>query len=238
MKSAWYGFVGFALLNFLLVVGGLAFLAVSGRIDRVRVDTLIELISETTAERDARLEQAQVEQQLAAEAEIEAVKLAEPPLTAEQWTERKLESDEVLQERAERLKREVGDLRRSLATERTELDADRSEFEREKSDFAKMRRRLREAEEDDRFQVALETLASVPTKTAASMLLEVEQVSGRDQVVSYLDGLELRQRGKVVAEIEKGDAALAADLLERLRTRGLQTAAATTTPTAMESPGG
>lgn len=43
---------------------------------------------------------------------------------------------------------------------------------------------------------------------------------GPEQVVAYLNALQERARNKIMAEITANDPALAADLLERLRTRG------------------
>jgi len=43
---------------------------------------------------------------------------------------------------------------------------------------------------------------------------------GPEPVVAYLNALQERARNKIMAEITANDPALAADLLERLRTRG------------------
>jgi hypothetical protein len=43
--------------------------------------------------------------------------------------------------------------------------------------------------------------------------------TGTDQVVAYLNAMEDRTRTKIITEFQKQDPALAAELLERLRTR-------------------
>lgn len=222
MKSIVTVLSAFAVLNILVIVGLGGYLVATGRLDGRRVEDVVGLFRETVAERNAREADEEAEVVAAQEAVAEAVAAATPPLTAEQWTQRKLEEDEVLNERVRRLRREIEDLRRSITTERDVFEKQKSDFEQDRDAWEAMRKRVLEMEEDAQFQAALETLSAMSPKAGASMLREVDASGNREQVVSYLNALGTRARSKIFAEFEKDDAPMAADLLERLRTLGLE----------------
>lgn len=221
MKALTTAIMLFCTLNMLVLLGGGAWLTASGRLDGARVESMLDLFRETTAERDAREAEAALVSQQQAEAEAEAERAATPPLTAEQWTDRKLENDEILNERARRLRREIEDLRRAIGAERGTFDREVTEFESRRQAWDAMRKRVQEAEEDAQFQTALETLRKLPPESGAAMLREIDATGGREIVVTYLNALDIRIRTKIFEEFEGDDAAMAADLLERLRTLGL-----------------
>ena len=59
-------------------------------------------------------------------------------------------------------------------------------------------------------------------KDASAALLEIYDAGDPDRVVDYLDAMEDRSRIKIVSEVTKEDAALAAALLEALSVRGVE----------------
>lgn len=212
----------FCTVNLLVLLGGVGWLVSGGRLDQRRINDVVALFQETTADRDQREIEAERVAQQELEDQAEQERLASPPLTAEQWTERKLEGDEVLNERTRRLRREADDLKRAISAERASFDEDVAAFEAERDAWESMRKRVLEAEESAQFQTALETLRKVPAESAASMLTEIDRTSGREIVVSYLNAMDIRSRTAIFTEFEGQDAAMAADLLERLRTLGIE----------------
>jgi hypothetical protein len=71
---------------------------------------------------------------------------------------------------------------------------------------------------------ALSSNGAAELKPIAATPMKSE--TGRRQVVAYLDAMEERVRNRIIAEFVKDDPALAAELLERLRTHGVLTGVA------------
>jgi hypothetical protein len=83
-----------------------------------------------------------------------------------------------------------------------------------------------ETDGNKQFLVALATLEGQKPKDAKQVLKALLDVRETDQVVAYLAKMEEGKRSKVIAEFVKDSPAMAADLLERLRTRGVVVPAA------------
>ena len=113
-------------------------------------------------------------------------------------------------------------MRRTLEKERDDLDEDIEEFIAERDSFNAMRKRIADIEGDEQFQKALTLYQSLQPKDAANTLKELYERGDIEQVVAYLNAMESRKASKIVAQFEPP---VAADLLERLRTRGLVAAA-------------
>ncbi|MEO0483595.1 MAG: hypothetical protein AAF138_08200 [Planctomycetota bacterium] len=241
MKGAWKVISVIALANIVAVAALVGWLAVSGRLDTQRMQDLRAMLSETVAERDARLAAEASEAEAAAAAADEAANLARPALTATQQYDMRIERTMLDQQRVERLRRDVEDLERTLDLKKVALDADISAFERERSAFEATRARLTELEGSAQFRKSLSVLEGLRAPAAKSALMELiegrvevldgpEEASaagvtaaelGKEQAVAYLNAMQGRVRTKVMAEFVKDDTELAAELLERLRMHGL-----------------
>ncbi|MEM8756175.1 MAG: hypothetical protein AAGF47_00145 [Planctomycetota bacterium] len=210
-----------ATLHLLLLVGGVGWVIASGRLDDRRWTEFLDLFGPTTAQRDR--DEAAAEEQARQEAAAAEQALSSIALTAEQQIDRKLRSSEADRQTIQRMRREVDDLRRALSIERAELDKSRELFVAEREAFESQREQILRIEGDAQFQTALQTLMSMRPKQAYSVVLETinTQPEGTPVAVSYLNSLPPRQRAAVIGEFEKNDAVLAAELLERLRTRGM-----------------
>lgn len=209
-----------ATLNLLALLGGLGWLFATGRVDERRVSELAAEFGETTAERDAR-EEAEAAEAEAALADDDS--LSDIPLTAEQQIDRKLRSSEADRQTIQRMRRDVADLRRALQIEREQLDESRSAFLSEKTAFEEARERVMQTEGEEQFQSALLTLRTMRSKQAYTLVNEtIENMpEGMTIATAYLDNLPAKNRAAILGEFEKADPALAAELLERLRTRGV-----------------
>ncbi len=216
--------VSLAVANFLAIGGFVGWLAASDRLDLDRLERIREMLSETRGEEQERLDIERREAERRAEEEAESARSALPPLNAGELLDALREHEEAARLRVARMEREAEDLRRALRREREELDQRITAFEEEKAAFDAMRRRLVEAEGDTQFQQAVALYEALPAAKAQEMLQTLIDEGKTDQVVDYLNAMDTRTARKIVERFE--DPAVAADLLERLRVRGLQASAA------------
>lgn len=242
MRTAWNIVAVVAVANLIALAGFVGWLAASDRLDVDRARTLRQMLSRTiTAEKEAT---AQAEAKAKAEREEAeaAKKAAQPPLTAEQRVSLRLEASELDQRRAERLRREVEDLQRALATERAALDTERAELSQQRAQFERLVSGNQAALNDQQFQKTLGVLVGLKPKEAVALIRQMldgtgvaspagvqanaaspapsaPSEAGMSNVVSYLDAMEDKPRGKIMAELAKDDPKLATQLLDRLRQR-------------------
>lgn len=223
IRGLWTILSVLAIANLLALLAFVGWLVSSERLDLDRFNELRETLSETIPAREARLEEEARDARLeAAEAEEERRALI-PPLTAADKLRNNAIAEEVDRQRLERLSREVRDLRRTIDRERSQLDERVELFEAEKADFERMRNRIREIEGEDQFRKAVTNLQAQRPEKARDILQALIDGGEVDQAVAYLNAMGDRQAAKIIGAFE--DAALAADLLERLRTRGTETRA-------------
>lgn len=239
MKNMKRAILVFLALNLIAVIAGIGWLFQSGRVNKDRVLELTQLFEEPVA-----LEQARLAAQEKAAADAEAAKPKPLPEFALNSDERNLVRVELTQvdiARLERMKREVEDLQAILRQERAGLARERGQFEQEKTEFAAMRERLMELEGGKQFKKALNTLITMDAADAMTVLSQLlgrnnELLDPRDakyeEVVSYLSAMDERARTAILTEfLNVGEEQLAADLLESVRLRGLETMTADgTTP--------
>lgn len=209
-----------AVANVLAIVGLLGWLGATDRLSRERLGEVKKVFAVTVAQ------EAQSKEALKAAAEQEAKKaeaekkMAEPPKTAGEAIGEQRFRDEQRAQVYLRQQQDLENFRASLLAKLANLEerekklaADRAEFEAEKKAAGEM-------EQSKQFKAALAALENQKPKDAKQMLRAMMTASQTEQVVAYLDKMEEGKRSKVLAEFVKDDAALAADLLERLRTRG------------------
>jgi flagellar motility protein MotE (MotC chaperone) len=231
MKSMKRAILFILILNLLAMLGGIGWLFSSGRMSKDRVLELTNLFEEPVAIEDARLKS---EEQAAAA--VEAAKPKPLPDTALNSDERNLvrvEMTQVDMARLERMKREVESLQAILRQERAELSRERKLLEEERTDFEEMRDRLAGLEGGKQFKKALGSLTGMKAKDAKTVLSTMlDEGDKYEEVVSYLSAMDERARTSILTEFVKaGENQLAADLLESVRLRGLETTTADgTTP--------
>lgn len=225
MRTLWLIVSTLALAHVLAIGGVIGWLAWSDRLDRARIERVREVFAPTLAEERARAAEAAAAARAAEQAAAEAAKASGPLLTAAQRLSVREEEQEVDRQRLERLKREVSDLQAAMQREREIVEEERRLLVAERAEFEAMRARLEEIEGGEQFKKALRVLAGLKPDDAKAALMELvrrdDAGTGTEQVVSYLNALPDRTRTKVMAEFLADDPKLAADLLERLRTRGL-----------------
>lgn len=234
MRNLWTIVSVVALANLLAIGAVVGWLAVSGRLDRERLQELRQILADTPQDRQQRFE-AQAEEARQREAEAQALRdrvqsLTTSPMTAEELIALQQEASMAADQRMTRAMRELDDLRGLLARERAETDRLGAAIEMQRAAFE-----ARIAERDrlvgqEQFRMAVESLQGLRAPAARNVLRAMwdgqtppprGDLDGKSVVVEYLRAMDDRQRNKVLAEFEKDEPALAAVLLERLRTDGV-----------------
>lgn len=213
-----------AILNILAILGLAGWLFSAGRVDRDRVLELTAILGETPEARAARL---QAERLAALPPEPEDQSIDGDIQSTDRRNQARVELTMVDRERIERLQREVQDLQAQLRQQRQMLERERQTFEQDKTAFQDMRTRLTEIEGAEAFQSALEVLVGMKPADIRPVLTQLLAEDKTDEVIAYLAAFDDRLRPKVITEFVKaGETEVAADLLESLRTRGLEPAVA------------
>ena len=226
MRSLWIIITTIALANFLAVVALVAWLAGTGRLSNERVNAVREMFTTTVEQDEAqrKLEEAQRAQDEAAAAQDAFMR--EPPTPAEGEVADQQAVSNAAQQDLSRLTREAEDLRRTFARELAQIERAREQLRQERADFDALRARLAALEGSEQFEKAVALYQQVKPQQAKAMLQTLIDQGEMEQVVSYLNAMQVRTATKIIAEFD--DPALAATLLERVRTRGLEVAAETT----------
>lgn len=233
MKRGWTIISILAVANLLAFAGFVGWLKMTDRLSRDRLIHLRELFGPTLAqEAKARADQAaeQAEQIKKAENQDRSQR---PPITAADRLELSAQGEDVRRQQLASLEKQVELLRASLARDSEQVTKERERLTLDQAAFEAMRKRVLEQEGSAQFKKTLSTLQDLKPDQAKKALKEMIAMkpaptggasniaTGMDLVVSYLNSMDGRSRGKIVNEFIQDDPKLAADLLERLRTRGI-----------------
>lgn len=233
MRTIWSITSALAVGHLLAIAGFCGWLVATERLDIERVREIRAMVQETIPQQQAREEAEREAAEAAAEAEAAARAAAEDagiPLMADGVVRAKLEASEMDVQRLNRMRQQVADLEEAVRIQRETLEAERAAFAQEKADYEAERQRITQVEGTEQFQTALRVYEGLRPDAAQNMLQALMAGAGEaqgspdrgeDLVVAYLNAMQERQRNKIMAEFEAEDPALAAALLERLRTRGL-----------------
>lgn len=241
MKTVWNIISVIAVANLLALAGALLWLKSSDRLDTDRARAVRELFSTTVTSDKAKAEAAAKEAEAAkalAEAEAKANK---PPLTASEKLQSRVELTELDEQRMQRVRREVEDLRAALAREREELDKRWTQLETDRKAFEQLVADSTNGVSDEQFRKSLDVLQGLKAPAAKQLLVQMLNEPGATEtaaqagaqvgasplregrmkrVTEYLNAMDERARGRIMAEFTKDDPALAAELLDALRRHG------------------
>lgn len=244
MRRIWTMLSVVAIANLLGLGAFVIWLVVNDRLGVDRVREIREMLSETRSAQMAR-ERAEADaadaERTTKQSEARGVALSSADLVS-----LRLEGIEVDRERRERLLAEAEALRSTLAGQERVLREQREAFERERDVFEGERARVLATDGDAQFRKAVKVLDGMRASDAAEIIRAILEGGddplagdvgeggavgaqesrdlGMDRAVSYLNAMQERTRLKLMTELAKDEPALAADLLERLRTRGVSVA--------------
>ncbi len=220
MKGIWIIISTLALANFLAMVGLIGWLKGTDRLNGSRIAEVRAIFATTVSADEAQAEAEKAAEEEAKKRAEEEALMGQPPLSvAESMGSERVVSEQQRQH-VERLRREVEDLQRSLVRERLALDDEWGKLRAEREAFEAMRARLAAMEGSEQFERALRLYESLSPQQTQMLMQQLITEGQIEQVVSYLNAMQTRTASKVLAEFQ--DPVVAADLLERLRTRGLE----------------
>ncbi|MFT5424225.1 MAG: hypothetical protein ACI89L_002019 [Phycisphaerales bacterium] len=220
MKLIWNVIAVLCFLNVVALLGIFGWLANSGRLNESRVQEVASIFTDSVEVEQAAV--AKAERAEAAAVQLEMELPDRPPVTAEDQLAMRVLQSAVDRQQVQRLSREISDLQSTLQRERELLDKKRAQLEADQAEFSAMRSQIAQSEGAEQFRKALTTIESVSPKAAKDMLMELIRTGSRDEAVGYLDAMQDRSRTKVISELVKStETALAAELLEELRVRGI-----------------
>jgi len=224
VKIFWNAIAVVLLVNVLTAAAFALWMRSSGRLNRDRVERVVDMFQPTIEEERASLaaaEEAAAEQQAEVQRAAWMDRVSEgADSTIDRVTEVQTDSDrafqQILRQKAdvEVLVRQLEIRRQLLADEAAELEARRKAFEQ----AVKRERQLRE---DEDFQATVTLLEKQPPKQAKQVFQELLSDGQIDQVVEYLAAMQERTAAKVIKEFKTDEEVEQATLLlERLRMRG------------------
>lgn len=216
-----------AIANMLAIGGLIGWLKMTDRLNAERVQSVRKVFAHSIADEERAAATAQAEEEQAEKDRAAADKLAEPPTGAAEQIEQQRTKDESERQRLDRQRDEIEALRAALASRLAELEQREKALAAERKALDDARTSAAKSAVDKQFKDALATLEGQKPRDAKQMLKAMIDENNTAQAVDYLARMEESKRAKVMAEFVKEDAALAAGLLERVRTRGVpaQTAA-------------
>lgn len=225
MRTFWTVLSVVLLINFLAAAVFVAWLHQDGRLDQDRLERAVNIFALRIDEEQANAqeEKARLARQAAAAQEAARLeRVADAPAQLSQKIAEDQEKDEVALQRLERLRREIQDLqhsnelaRRLLTEEREKLDADRKAFTQ--SVAAENRKR-----NDTDFLQAVKMYEQLKARQAKEMFQQLLQKNQADQVLDYLSAMQMRKAAAVLKEFKApNEVAQAAELIQRLRLRGV-----------------
>ena len=222
MRKIWSAISFMAFANMVAVLAIVGWLVVGGRVDRDRVHRIRAVFAETVAAERSRVEeaeQARVAAEQAAAAEAKAREGAPIPVADAMDMRVQRNADE--EQRLERLRKEVKLLQDAIARDQRKIDADIATLEQRERAFNALRDEIKRTEGDGQFKKAVAVLEGMEAGDATTILTELMSRDEETQVVAYLNAMQDRKRTAILNElVTMGQAGVAADLLERLRTRG------------------
>jgi len=225
MKAIWSIVSILAVANLLALLGFAGWLGSTGRLSRERIQAVREVLQQSPDADSGSSSGDGADQPTDSLRGAGGSDADGPPLAAEDRLQIRIEQTEADRMRMERLRREAEELKATLARERADLERERATFEAERDAFEKVRARAQSEQSSEQFKIAVGVLEGVKAPEARQMLQQYIDSQREDQVVAYLVAMDERARNKIIREFVKDDPKVAGDLLERIRIRGLGTAA-------------
>lgn len=211
-----------AIANVVAAIAVLGWLVSTHRLSPERIHALRTLFADPVYVEEARLKAEEREREAAAAEAVEQGMVGTMPINAEQRLAILREGEEMFKQQNERIQRETRDLIETLRNERAALDRMIADFEKDRDAFDAMRAMISEQETSAQFQQTLKVLEGMKPSDGAEVLDAMIVGGKKNQVVNYLNAMSPRTASRILTEFEARDPALAADLLERLRTFGIE----------------
>jgi len=130
---------------------------------------------------------------------------------------------DIADAKLDHLKRVVEDLQRRVRLEREALQQQVAELEAEREQFEAFKEQELAKINDVKFQRAVSTLEQLKPKQGKEMFKQMLASGKEEEVVDYLEHMQLRKAAAILKEFKAQDEiAMATTLLEDLRQRGVE----------------
>lgn len=220
MKRIWIILSTLAIANMLAIVGFFLWLHTTDRLSRERFESVRSIFKVTlTQEASAKAQDLARAESARAQAEAEARAAAPPETAADRLAERQAQDEQRLQQ-VQRKQQELENLKSFILRQIADVERREAQLAADRAAFKAERDRIMQTESTTQFKAALATLEAQKPRDARLVLEALLNANQTEQVIAYLAGLDEGKRGKILAEFIKDQPAVAADLLERIRTRG------------------
>ena len=210
--------------HLLAVTGGAVWLAASGRLSAERLREAADLFRPTLVEAARERAEAQTLEAdtLATQRDLAYLaSVSDGPQPLEERLAAKLEGEQLVLHRLERMHEESAAIGTRLDQDRAWIDERLAELEERERAVAALMDAERARRTDADFLQAVATFTAMPAKQAKAMAQALLEEGKGDEVVAYLEAMPLRNRAAVLKAFKSpAEAAVAATLLERLRTAG------------------
>jgi len=220
LKALFLAVSTLAIAHFIALIGFAAWLHQGDRLNMDRVNAIRDVFSVTITAEEAGLAK---EARLAADEqaiEDEAALEANPPVPSANRMSLIGDLDDLNLVTVERLRKESEDLRNTIARERAAIEAERVALAEEQAEFLRIREEIKANEGSVQFKKALQRYEGLKPGAAVAVFQTLIEHGDTDQVVAYLNAMQPRQSSKIIG---KFPSEVAADLLERIRRRGVET---------------
>ncbi len=224
MKLIWNVIIGFILINLLAVVVFVAWMYSDGRINKERIDKVVDTFRMTIAEEEAQNAEAEVlaeqaQKQLEQQARLEST--ANGPVTLRQRLDREQQTDEMALAKLQLFNDQNKALRDEMARFQADYNKRSAALEAERAAFEKWVKDYADQTKDENFLQVVSLYEKQPPKLTKQAFQTLMQSGQEDQVVEYLAAMSSRKASTVLSEFKTpAEVMQAASLLEKLRTRG------------------
>lgn len=213
------------LIFHLLAAGGfIGWLYASDRINRDRIEQVIDLFQPTLAEQRAAEKAAAEQQEAEAVAEAEQERLeavSEGAVSAAALVERRQTINELVNERMDKLDNDIGRLRQQMVSRERELAQQMEEFEAEAEAFEEAREAFLERTDDEDFERTVDLLQRQPPRQVKDIFLRYMEEGETGRVVDYLKAMRPAAAADVMTEFRGAEELeAAAELVRRLERHG------------------
>ncbi len=224
MKVLWNVFVGFVLINLLAAAGFVGWMYADGRINRERIDKVVETFSMTIEAEESELadvEAKEAENQKLKEQQARLESTAKGPVTLGERLDTRQQADETFLANIQL----INDQNRALRDEITRFKEDFTQREaklaEERAAFEKWVQDQADKTKDENFLQVVSLYEKQPPKQTKQAFQSLMQQGETSRVVDYLAAMSSRKAAAVLEQFKTPEEVpQAANLLEQLRTRG------------------
>lgn len=221
MRSLWIIVSTLAIANLLGIGVFIGWLAATDRLSKDRMTKIREVLAKTNAQERAEAAAAQAAAAEVAKSAAAEAKMRVPPESSPDAMVRTSEADELAALRLARTRDEVRQMQQQLDARQWTLERERKQLEAEKKALEAKTTEVARTLGSEQFKQALASLEAQKPADARKVLQALIDQQRVEQAVLYLSAMSERARSRILAEFIKADQALAASLLEQLRTRGI-----------------